>query len=220
MRYQDENSNLRAHITTLRVVATVMVVIIAGLIQGWQQAKEAVRIHIPPDLRSGAVIKADDVQPAHIYAFANTVFQQANHWENGQADYGEQLFKVSPYLTPPFMDNLKADMDLRGKNGELSERSRTLQPLAGVGFEERRVVVLSDDSWLVWLDYNIREYVRGVAVKNVNIRYPLRVVRYAIGMDANPWGLALDGYADEGPKVIKDNPALPSVSNRASGAAL
>lgn len=211
MRYRDENSNLRAHITTLRFGVGVLVLIIAGLMHGWQQAKEAVRIHIPPDLRMGAVIKANDVQPAHIYAFANTVFQQANHWENGQADYGQQLFSVSPYLTPPFMDSLKIDMDLRGKNGELSERARTIQPLSGQGFEERRVVVLSEDTWLVWLDYNIREYVKGIEVKNVSIRYPIRIVRYATDMETNPWGLALDGYSGDGPKVMKAHQPLPEL---------
>lgn len=216
MRYRDENSNLRAHITTLRSCVGILVLIIAGLMHGWQQAKESVRIHIPPDLRSGAVIKANDVQPAHIYAFANTVFQQANHWENGQADYGQQLFRVSPYLTPPFIDSLKTDMDLRGKNGELSERTRTIQPLSGQGFEERRVVVLSEDTWLVWLDYNIREYVKSIEVKNVSVRYPIRVVRYAIDMDTNPWGLALDGYYNDGPKVLKSNEPLPGLPDFAT----
>ena len=216
MRYRDENSNLRAHITTLRFGVGILLLIIAGLMHGWQHAKEAVRIHIPPDLRSGAVIKANDVQPAHIYAFANTVFQQANHWENGQADYGQQLFRVSPYLTPPFIDSLKSDMVLRGKNGELSERTRTIQPLTGQGFEERRVAVLSEDTWLVWLDYNIREYVKSIEVKNVNIRYPIRVVRYAIDMDSNPWGLALDGYASEGPIVLKHHGPLPGLPDIAS----
>ncbi|SJM91044.1 PFL_4703 family integrating conjugative element protein [Crenothrix polyspora] len=211
MRYRDENSNLRAHISSLRWLATLLALIIAGLGYGWHHAKEAVRIHIPPDLRTGAVIKAEDAQPAHIYAFANTVFQQANHWDNGQDDYGQQLFRVSPYLTPPFIDSLKADMALRGKNGELSGRTRTIQPLSGQGFEERRVVILSDDSWLVWLDYNIREYVKSIEVKNVSIRYPIRVVRYDIDRDANPWGLALDGYENDGPKTLNARQPLPEL---------
>ena len=64
MRYRDENSNLRSHITTLRWFAGFCVLAIIGLWVGWQQAKESLRIYIPPDLRSGAVVKAEDVQPA------------------------------------------------------------------------------------------------------------------------------------------------------------
>jgi len=215
MRYRDENSNLRAHITTLRWLTGILTVTMAGLGVGWHHAKEAVRIHIPPDLRSGAVINANAVQPATIYAFANTVFQQANHWENGQTDYGLQLFRVSPYLTPPFLDSLRADMELRGKNGELAGRTRTIQPVSGQSFEERRVVVLSEESWLVWLDFNIREYVKSLEVKNVSIRYPLRVVRYAIDLDSNPWGLALDGYDSGGPITLKANQPLPELPTTA-----
>jgi integrating conjugative element protein (TIGR03746 family) len=211
MRYRDENSNLRAHITTLRWFAGLCVLAIIGLWVGWQHAKESLRIYIPPDLRSGAVIKAEDAQPAHIYAFANTVFQQANHWDNGQADYGAKLYKVSPYLTPVYLDTLKTDMDLRGKNGELEGRTRTIQPLSINGFEDRRVAVLSDDAWVVWLDYNVREYVKGMEVKNVSIRYPLRVVRYDIDIDSNPWGLALDGYHGGGPQVLKAQQPLPEL---------
>lgn len=210
MRYRDENSNLKAHIATLRGVIFILTVIILGQMVGWQQAKQAVRIHIPPDLRAGAVIKAEDVQPAHIYAFANTVFQQANHWEDGQVDYGDRLYKVSAYLTPPFMDSLKEDLEVRGKNGELAGRSRTIQPLSSQGFEERRVLILGDDAWLVWLDFNIREYVKGMQVKNVSVRYPIRVVRYGIDMDANPWGLALDGYHGNGPELLKGDKPLPT----------
>lgn len=211
-RYRDENSNLRSHINTLRGVVGLQVCFLAALWQGWQHAKEEVRIHIPPDLRSGAVIKYRDINPANIYAFANTVFQQANHWENGQDDYGKNLYKVAAYLTPPFINSLQADMALRGKNGELAGRTRTIQPLTGQGYEERRVAVLSNDAWLVWLDYNIREYVKSVEVKNVLVRYPIRVVRYDIDMDANPWGLALDGYYGNGPESIKADVAIPALS--------
>ena len=54
-------------------------------------------------------------------------------------------------------------------------------------------------SWVVWLDLELRESVKGMTVKKTTIRYPLRVLRYAVDAEANPWGLALDGFAAEGP---------------------
>ncbi|MEQ1636818.1 MAG: PFL_4703 family integrating conjugative element protein [Methylococcales bacterium] len=209
MRYQDENSNLRQHIITLRWTVGGLVLLSAGLIFGWQQARGHLRIYIPPDLRTGAAVKSDELHPAHIYAFANTLFQQANHWGNGEKDYAEKIFKFSAYFTPTYHDALLTDMQLRGKNGELVDRTRTIQPATTNGFEDRRVAILSDNTWVVWLDFNIRESVKGMEVKNVTIRYPLRVVRYDIDLDQNPWGLALDGYYGEGPKTLKANEGQP-----------
>jgi hypothetical protein len=42
-------------------------------------------------------------------------------------------------------------------------------------------------------------------VKQTAIRYPLRVVRYPVDAEANPWGLALDGFAGDGPTRIDES---------------
>jgi hypothetical protein len=52
-----------------------------------------------------------------------------------------------------------------------------------------------------------------MTVKQTTIRYPIRVVRQAIDPEANPWGLALDGYASDGPRRLTDAElAEPSVT--------
>jgi hypothetical protein len=43
-----------------------------------------------------------------------------------------------------------------------------------------------------------------MTVKRTAIRYPLRVVRYAVDLETNPWGLALDGFGAEGPRRLTD----------------
>ena len=203
MRYRDQNASLTAHITTLRAVIGVLVVFLFAQWWGWVQAKKAVRIHIPPDMRSGAVVLADELLPPHVYAFAQTIFQQGNHWpDNGETDYGLQIFRLSPYYTPRYRAFLQVDLELRGKRGELDGRIRSLQLLPGHGYEERRVEVVGEGVWLVWLDVMIKESVRGMPVKHVQLRYPLRVVRYDVDVNANPWGLALDGYAGDGPRHL------------------
>jgi hypothetical protein len=54
--------------------------------------------------------------------------------------------------------------------------------------------------------------VGGVAVKETTVRYPLRVVLYDVGPEANPWGLALDGYAAAGPRrLTEDELGAPNV---------
>jgi len=203
MRYIDLNSSLESHITTLRSVIVVLVIINFSLWYGWRDSNNDVRIHIPPDIRSGAILQANEISPPNVYTFAGYIFQQLNHWaNNGDEDYGMQIFKTAPYLTPEFREYLINDLDIRGKKGELSGRTRVIHPIPGQGYEERRVDQLDSDTWVVWIDYSIRESVRGMEIKNVLIRYPIRIVRYDIDPETNPWGLALDGFGGEGPKRL------------------
>jgi len=66
------------------------------------------------------------------------------------------------------------------------------------------VDLLSKGIWVVWLDLDLYESVKGMTVKRTAIRYPVRVVRQAIDLEVNPWGLALDGFADEGPRRLSE----------------
>ena len=211
MRYRSENENLKSHIKTLRLVAAAELLLIAALWHGWESAKAGLRIHIPPDLRSGAVVRADDPQPENVYAFARIIFQSIHYWpRDGQADYGKNIFDASYYLTPRFQEELSADMDRRGKNGELAGRVRSLQEMPGHGYEESRVKPLGNGVWAVTLDFQVGEYVRGIPVKTVAVSYPLRVVRSEGDPARNPWGLALDGYQGDGPKRIEPETVKPN----------
>ncbi len=202
-RYRHEIDNVRAHLRTLWAVIGLEALIIAGLWLGWSQAPKQLTVHVPPDLRSGATLGVEEVPPANVYAFAFYIFQQLNRWaEDGARDFGQAIFRVSPYLTPKYRAELLGDLDLKGRRGELAYRVRGVQGIPGHGFEERRVELLGDGVWVVWLDLDLFESVKGMTVKKTAIRYPLRVVRHAVDLEANPWGLALDGFAGEGPQRL------------------
>jgi len=221
MRYQDLNSSLKSHITTLRVLIGVLVLVNFLLWFGWNNARSDLTIHIPPDLRSGATLKPGQIAPANVYAFAGYIFQQLNRWEkNGEEDYGKQIFYLASYLTPEYLEYLKNDLEIRGQRGELSGRTRAIQPIPGQGYEERRVDILDDNTWVVWLDFSIQEFVRGMEVKNIKIRYPIRVVRFNVDPEKNPWGLALDGFEKPGPVRLDDanNPIIDKHANSESSA--
>lgn len=204
-RYRYEIDNVRAHVRSLWVVIAIQVMVIAALWFGWTQAPERLTVHIPPDLRSGAALAPEEVPPANVYAFAFYIYQQLNRWpDDGATDYGRAIFRVAPYLTPRYRADLLAELDQKGRQGELAYRVRGMQEIAGHGYEERRVDVLNGDTWIVWLDLDLLESVKGMTVKRTAIRYPLRVVRYAVDLDANPWGLALDGFGSEGPRRLTD----------------
>ena len=80
-----------------------------------------------------------------------------------------------------------------------------MQEITGHGYEERRVDVLAPGVWVVWLDLDLFESVKGMTVKTTAIRYPLRIVSLDIDPEANPWGLALDGYANDGPRRLSES---------------
>ena len=204
-RYRFEIDNVRAHVRSLWAVIALQALIIAGLWLGWSQSPKHLTVHIPPDLRSGAVLKLDEVPPSNVYAFAFYIFQQLNRWPNdGTRDYAQAIFRVSPYLTDKYRAELLAGLDTKAHQGELAARVRGVQEIPGHGYEERRVDVLAGNVWVVWLDLDLAESVKGMPVKRKAIRYPISVVRNAIDPETNPWGLALDGFAAEGPRSLDD----------------
>ena len=196
-RYHKIVDDQRAHIWTLRAVIVLQLGVISALWYGWHSAPKDILIHIPPDLRAGAVQGIDEVPDYNVYVFAHYIFQQLNRWpDDGAVDFGQRIFALSAYLTPRYRNQLITQYEKRGKGGELNERVRAIQPLPGRGYQEGRVTVISKDSWLVSLDMELIETVRGMTVKNPLIRYPLKVIRYDVDPELNPWGLALDGYGE------------------------
>ncbi len=206
MSYHREIHNVRTHISTLRIALVAVTVLAVFMGWGWHNAPRTLTVHIPPDLRSGSLQPAHEVPQANVYAFAYYIWQQMNRWpENGQEDYGRNLFRLSAYLTPAFRAQLTQDMEERGRRGELLRRVRSVHEVAGTGFEPRRVEVIRDgDAWVVWLDLEINESVRGMNVKQTAVRYPLRVVRLDVDRERNPWGLALSGFASPPARIELD----------------
>ena len=165
---------------------------------GWKSSTKDITLHIPPDLRSGAQVKANQVHPANVYTFAFYIWQQVNRWQSdGDKDYGGAIFKMAPYLTPSCRQKLETDMNKKANAGELTSRVRAMQEITGHGYEEARVMPQGNGFWKVSLDAEIIETVRGVPVKTAYVRYPLRVVQFAGDREANPFMLALDCWADE-----------------------
>lgn len=205
-RYRYEIDNVRSHLRSLWIVIALLTLMLAGWWLAWMQLPSQLTVHIPPDLRSGAVLSLDEVPPANVYTFAFYILQQLNRWpSNGADEYGEAIFRVSAYLTPRFREVLIADMQTKARAGELARRTRSLQAVAGAGYAADRVEVLTPDQWVIWLDLELVEHLKGMTVKRTQIRYPLRVIRYPVDAEANPWGLALDGYAGDGPQRIDTN---------------
>ncbi len=180
------------HIKTLRILLGLFLLFIIALWVRNGSLQEARRIYIPPDLTQGAIVQFDNVPPPVVYTFASYIFQQLNRWkEDGEEDYQSQIFKLQGYLTPSCINFLTEDMNTKSQLGELRSRVRMIEESINDGYSRQRVLIETPKSWMVWLDFNIRETISGHPVKDIHVRYPLRVIKFDVDKEVNPWGLAI-----------------------------
>jgi integrating conjugative element protein (TIGR03746 family) len=208
-RFRHEIVHLQAHIRTLRLAAGALALLALLLGLGWWSAPRDLTIHIPPDLRSGSTRRWWDVPPENVYAFAFYIWQQLQRWpSDGEADYPRNLKTLSAYLTPACQAFLEQDYQRRRANGELRLRVRGAYEIPGRGYGEdpaRRVRVISPRDWIVTLDLTADEYYSSEQIKRALVRYQLKVVRLDQDPEHNPFGLALDCYAQP-PQRIDPHP--------------
>lgn len=200
-RYRERVADQGAHIASLRVALVLMTALAGFMGAGWYQAtRMPPPLYIPPDLSAGATVRPGEIPESSVHAFAFYVWQQLNRWpRNGESDYAENLFRFSPYLSRACQMELQKDLDKRARAGELRERVRGVQPVAGSHFRGDRVRRRTEDLWLVVLDLELEEFYMGTRVKHRYIRYPLRVLRYDVDRKRNPFGLILDCFDEDDP---------------------
>ena len=202
-RYRNELAGQREAIRALwgAVAVALACALILGV--GWMTAPSALRIHIPPDLTAGATVRPDDPGPPHVYTFALYIWQQLYRWpSDGAVEYRAKLDALVHFLTPACRQDRLDDFAARDARRELAGRQRAVWELPGRGYAPERVFHEGAGSWVVSLDLMIEETVLGERVKTRAVAYPVRVVRYDVDREWNPWGLALDCLAGT-PRVIE-----------------
>lgn len=196
-RYRHALSARDAHILTLRGIIVALLTVCLLMWWGWKSAPEHLTIHNPPDLRSGSTREWWEVDPSSVYAFAFYVWQQVNRWpSNGEEDFRRNLHAYQHFLTPSCQIELGRDYEERRRRNELNNRVRGIYEIPGRGYRQSAVEIQSRDNWVVTLDLAIDEQYRGTPVRDIYIRYPLRVVRADVDPARNPWGLQLDCFEE------------------------
>lgn len=211
-RFRSALTGRDAHIRSLRVALAMMGGIALFTAWGWYSAGQDFTIHNPPDLSSGSSRPWWEVPKPNVYDFAVNLFGMVNRWpSDGAKEYAENLHSYHYYFTPGCQKILEQDYQNKRSKGELSGRERSLSPIPGYGYEDWRVSVHSRDSWTVHTDLELKEFVDGNLVKHNFIRWPLKIVRYDVDPDNNPWGLAIDCF--DGPaREIQYAPAEEEVT--------
>ena len=183
----------------------ILVIITLSAIAGWILSPSKITIHHPPDLTAGAIQHINEIPKSSIYTFGFYIFQQLNRWpEDGESDYFNRIHTLKNYMTPQCWESRMDDYEERKVRHELKNRERAVWEIPGRGFRSNRVKKLSNSTWIASVDLHVQETYRGENVKDRFINYPLRIVRYDVDAEENPFGLALDCY-QKAPRIIEIN---------------
>ena len=202
--YLDALATARAANKSLRTTILVVAALGAGGMYFAARTPKVIDVHLAPNIQGGDTVAVhggeSDVPAVNVYGFAYYIWQQINRWQqDGNADYGKQIYYYQAYITPACRSQLENDMQARSGAGELRSRTRIMTEIPGFGFAPNRVIAEGTNAWTVLLDMQMQESFKGQQIKDVYIRYPMRVVRYDVDREKNPWRLAIDCYGNNRP---------------------
>lgn len=204
MSYHRENEQLQKQLTDRNRIIAGLIVVVSIMAIAVVVSRQSIRVDLIPGLSSPTSTTAGTMPKINVYAFAERLTQNLNYWEiNGAKDYQAQQDSYQSYITPRARQWLKRDLDNKLDLGEIRGRTRELDPIPGVLFENKRVIG-KDGSWIVWLDFKLTETLKGVDVKNDYYRFGVKVVASKAN-SANQWGLRFDGYTQGSPVILSQS---------------
>lgn len=199
--YVQTVETVRAVNRALLLIIIALVTAVIALAAALMSSRDWITVYVPPDVTRGAFITASTPSPATVYGFAAITLQNLHHWPaDGERDYLASIDAQAPYLTPGFRRQLLEDharLTNRGGINELKGRGRALFPVPERLYSPDRVVRSAEGVWSVTMDYRLLETIGATRVKDILIRYELRVVQSDVDPAGNVWGLQLDGFLRE-----------------------
>ena len=206
MTARNELQAKKAHITTLRGVLLGLMVIIYFQYHDRSVLQAVQRIYIPPDLRKMVETRVNEPTPPTIYDFTYHMMQSVYRWrKDGATEFETNIFNYGPFFTESCRGVLDTIKNKKFAAGELAQRKRTIEEIEGRSYVEDRVEVVGTNTrWKVWLDLNIVEHIGSTEVKNIDVQWPVSVVKLNVEPDVNPWGLAVDCQPGEEPILLNE----------------
>jgi integrating conjugative element protein (TIGR03746 family) len=199
MKFLNALEQAEHHIRTLRMIVVIAFIINSFLFFGWMHSQSKIQVDVPPQIpESGLTLTQGKVPKTTVYSFAYYVWQKVNHWpNNGMQDYKQEITKFSPLLTPSFKLKLTQNYNNLLNQGELQDRIRIMQGMNGSEYSPSDVDYVGHGTWIVHLRMRLTEMMSSNAkiVKDVQMYYTLKIVRYNVDAKQNPWGLAIAGLA-------------------------
>lgn len=195
----------------LLIIAVVAIIVIAN---GWSNAQDEIDVHYPPNITVSTTMKAGYIPEETIYAFVPLILQQLFLWENnGAEDYEKNRYRLRQFLTPKFSLYVHSQIEKGVKAGTLNGIKRSMQMMPDSVYKDVSVQ-MQGKHWVVWIDTIVKDTIKGVPIDDKFRRMAVRVVRYDINRDLNPWGLAIDGIEKQIPIRAADDVEMMKVSRK------
>ena len=205
MKFLNALEEAHHHIRTLWCALLIVAAVNVVTLIGWMHSESKLQIDVPPEIpQSGLTLTQGEVPKTTIYSFAFYVWQSINHWSaNGLDDYKQQITNFSPFITDDFKNALVRNYNNLLNDGELQDRLRMLEDVEGQNYSDDSVKYLGNGEWLVHLNMRLLEMMNTNAkiVKDVEMGYSLKIMRYNVDAKNNPWGLAIAGFSADPVRV-------------------
>lgn len=185
-------------IIAFAVIATLMA---AALVRMPSQ----ISIYHPPDLsQKGQISKIGEVPPSTVYSFSVIFLERLMYCkDNCGDDYPATLNGVKTYLTPACFTQLK---DHYQKNiGLYQNRTRSIQPLDNVGFDFHKVEQIDNKTWHVTEHFLLDERIRGTAIREIFMKYPMKIIKSNLTTALNPYQLQVDCFYADPTRISADD---------------
>jgi integrating conjugative element protein (TIGR03746 family) len=165
-----------------------------------------ISVYHPPDLAlNGQTTRIGEVPPSTVYAFASTFFERLMYCKNDCGeDYPNALINMKTYLTPGCFNQLKDHYE--NNLGLYKNRTRSINADENdIGFSFDKVQQINKKTWHVTENYILSEHVRSMPVRDVLMRYPLKIVKSNASTQINAYQMQLDCFFDDPKRINSDD---------------
>jgi integrating conjugative element protein (TIGR03746 family) len=215
--YHDHAQELKMFARFRDRIIIGLLVALALALWGWYNAGREITVYYPPNITLSTVMKAGAIPEETVYSFVPLVLQQLFLWEkNGEEDYANNRARWRAMLTERYQRTILDEINQGKQRGTMRGVTRRMQVLPTSVYNDDSVQIVGN-SWLVWLDVEVTDAVNKVPINTSVRRLGVRVVRYDVNRDANPWQLAIDGIEHDIPLLSEQE--VRRIQSDAAGAA-
>jgi integrating conjugative element protein (TIGR03746 family) len=200
MSFHDPLTEAQRQLRVREGLIVALIVLLAFALFAWDKARQNLEIDVYPGLSQKMTARPGMNYAENAFTFATTLLDNIYRWRtDGKTEYRENLLRMRPYLTDSCMATLSRDEEARRNAGELGSRTRRWDPLPESFFSPERVRVIDSRTWLVTLDAELTETIRGETVKNAAFRYEAYIQTTTADRGTNPFGLLLNCFTPNSP---------------------
>lgn len=186
----------------IRYLGRIVFGLIAALslsVWGWRGAQQDITVYYPPNINVANKMEAGFIPEETVYSFTLLIMQQLYLWEkNADTDFEENSSRLRQFLHDDFRRKIQIEAALERAKGTRKNLQRTFQIMPSSVYSEEAVDPKADH-WIVWFDAEVKDVLNKVEVYKRVHRMGVKVIRYDINRDFNPWSLAIAGIVHDEP---------------------